>query len=73
VDRIVQIFGKDSTYVEMQNAHLTPNEDIAYAFPDADAVPVTPHWGPNMTAEPRAARMPPNSPFRHPSPRNVKP
>ena len=24
------------------------------AFPDADAVLVTPHWGPNMTSEPRA-------------------
>jgi DNA polymerase-3 subunit alpha len=28
LDRLVQIFGKDSTYVEMQNAHLEPQQRI---------------------------------------------
>ena len=28
MDRLVQIFGKDSTYVEMQNAHLEPQQRI---------------------------------------------
>src|SRR4249919_1723117 len=28
LDRFVQIFGKDSTYVEMQNAHLEPQQRI---------------------------------------------
>src|SRR6266511_499390 len=28
LDRLVQIFGKDSTYVEIQNAHLEPQQRI---------------------------------------------
>src|SRR5438874_8043410 len=29
LDRLVQIFGKDNTYVEMQNAHLEPQQRIS--------------------------------------------
>jgi poly-gamma-glutamate capsule biosynthesis protein CapA/YwtB (metallophosphatase superfamily) len=36
-------------YADLQD----PLPDWLTAFPDADAVLVTPHWGPNMTAEPQ--------------------
>jgi poly-gamma-glutamate capsule biosynthesis protein CapA/YwtB (metallophosphatase superfamily) len=46
-------YAADATRTGIAYADLgSPLPDWVTAFPDADAVLVTPHWGPNMTSEP---------------------